>query len=508
MTTTPSAKPHHRAVTSPLVAHVLQTSARHPAATAVRTPRTTLSYADLSEHLHAWSTALGELDLPTGTVIALDILDPTYLAPAHLAVRSRGHIPMLLDPHLPPARRAALLEAGRPALVMDIQEHPRYTPHRADGRTLDPQAGYLGFTSGTQGPPKGIVSQERGVLHFVTWEAQTIALRPGQPVGLISPPSFEVVFRELFMTLTSGAELVVATPQTRIDPSAIVPWLADEGVEVIHAVPSLATRWLEANPGRTMDQLVWTLFAGEPLHATQVTSWRTAAPRTQVVNLYGPSETTLAKFWYHVPPKPAPGIQPVGRPLPGTDLRPLPLPSADATTTHAMPADDTFQISIATPHGSLGYLAGTGTPADHAALRRGAGITTFDSQDLGRLDAEGNLVVTGRLDSRVKRRGVFVDLGRIEALAARHPDVTLACCFQTSADTGAKIVLVVESDQSQVPATLSRELRRTLGPEAPEQITAVTSMPLSPNGKIDRRALADRERPQTATGPEQTRQPR
>ncbi|MFI1767329.1 AMP-binding protein [Streptomyces sp. NPDC020800] len=474
-----------------LVERVLTAAALRPLAPAVRGPRAVLGYRDLSDLVHAWTARLNGSGLPAGTVAALEVTDPTYLAPAHLAVRAAGLVPMLLDPHLPPARRDALLETGRPGLVIGVSEDLACRPGVPDPRVLPPDAGYLGFTSGTQGAPKGIVSNEAGVSHFVSWEAAALGLRPGTPVALISPPSFEVVFRELFLTLTTGAELVVAPPAVRADPSAVLPWLAEQDVEVLHAVPSLAARWLAAAPGRQLNRLRWTLFAGEPLHAAQVAAWRESAPHTEVVNLYGPSETTLAKFWYQVPAEPTAGIQPVGQPLPGTRLRRL-SPASNSPQEQAPVGDEVFRIGIATPHGSFGYLEGTGTPTDHASLRRQAGETEFDSQDLGRLDPDGNLVVTGRRDSRVKRRGVFVDLGLIEALATREPSVRLACCVQAGPERGGAVVLVVESADPGTAARLTRELRRRLGPEAPEDVVAVASLPLSPNGKIDRRTITDR----------------
>ncbi len=453
--------------------------------TAVRGARTTLRYRDLVDRLDGWADDLRGLDLQAGSLVALDVVDATYLAPAHLAVRAAGHVPMLLDPHLAPRRRSALLDASRPALVMAVQERAEIDPFASNPRTLPSKAGYLGFTSGTQGTPKGIVSYEPGVMHFAAWEARTIGLRRGTPVGMISAPTFEVVFRELFMTLLGGGELVPATSRVRADPSAVIPWLADHEVEVVHAVPGLATRWLTASPEHPMPFLSWTLFAGEPLHGSQVRAWRVRAPRSEVINLYGPSETTLAKFFYHVPPDPSPGIQPVGRPLPDTDLQRLPL-----STPGNNAGKRAFQIGIATPYGSLGYLDGTGTDSDHQVLRREFGRTIFSSQDIGEIDDAGNLVVLGRLDSRVKRRGVFVDLARIEAAATDVPGVGLSCCVQTSAATGSAVALVVESADEDIVVRLRRELRGALGPDGPDHVLVVQALPLSPNAKVDRRAVA------------------
>jgi D-alanine--poly(phosphoribitol) ligase subunit 1 len=480
---------------SPLVTRVRATAARRPGARAITGARVSFTYAELDERLVTWAEELRAFAAPTGSSVALVMDDPAFLAPAFLAVRAAALTPLLIDPQMPSVRREAVIAAARPALTMRVRGIPAYEVGRSPARTLPPGTGYLGFTSGTQGPPKGIVSQEQGVLHFVDWEIDTLGVRAGQRIAMISPPTFEVVFREMFVTLCGGGELLAAPARVRADPAAVVPWLAEQDVEVAHAVPSLAARWVEAAPGRRMERLRWTLFAGEPLHARHVRAWREAAPLTEVVNLYGPSETTLAKFWYRVPHDPGAGIQPVGRPLPGTRLHRL-TPPDSGEQEHGQEAEGaaehaSFQVGIETRYGSLGYLEGTASPADEAALTRRAGTTMFVSQDLGVLDGNGDLVIRGRLDSRVKRRGVFVDLGGIEEAAARLAGPVLVCCLQREPEAGGTLTLAVEEHDGLSLDALRRGLRRELGPQAPDEVVALPRMPLSPNGKIDRRALAE-----------------
>ncbi|GAA1713202.1 hypothetical protein GCM10009745_71830 [Kribbella yunnanensis] len=460
---------------SVLVKRVREVAASNSTRTAIAGPRTRLSYRELIDLVDTWAARLRTA--APGGVVALRVVDSTFLAPAFLAVRAAGLIPMLVDPHMPAVRRDAVLEAARPVWLMDVLEEPELVRSIAPARQLRPDAGYLGFTSGTQGPPKGIVAHERGVLAFVEWEIDTLGIGPADRIAMISPPTFEVVFRELFVALCSGAELVTADATVRADPRAVLGWLADQRISIAHAVPSLAMRWLAATPDVSLDRLRWTVFAGEPLHAVQVDGWRGVAPNSQIGNLYGPSETTLAKFWFPVPPDRQPGIQPVGRPLPGARL----LPSDTI--------DGYFQVSIETPDGSFGYLDGTASAADQAALSRTGDVTIFHSQDLATLDAQGNLLIKGRKDSRVKRRGVFVDLGGVEEAASKLPGVILAGCVQRGPEAGGTIVLCVETSAGTSANQLRRELARTLGPESPDGIHTLPTLPLSANGKVDRRAL-------------------
>ncbi|WP_307961710.1 hypothetical protein [Salinispora arenicola] len=144
---------------------------------------------------------------------------------------------------------------------------------------------------------------------------------------------------------------------------------------------------------------------------------------------------------------------------------------------------------ISTPHGSLGYLSETCSPDDLRRLRRERGITRFQTQDRGLLDPVGNLVVAGRVDSLVKRRGAFVDIGRIEAAATELPEVRAACCLQRASDSA--IVLAVAGPDPAAAAELRRKLRAPLGADLPDRVVALPSLPLLPGGKVDRRSVRE-----------------
>jgi acyl-CoA synthetase (AMP-forming)/AMP-acid ligase II len=278
-------------------------------------------------------------------------------------------------------------------------------------------------------------------------------------------------------------------------PKRVLPWLSQERIEVVHAVPGLATHWAAAGRMTDLPWLRWTLFAGEPLYDTHVRDWLAIAPHTRILNLYGPSETTLAKFWHRVGPEPASGLQPVGRPLPGTMLRQLPLELTTAgrrSAADGVIGNESFRVEISTPHGSLGYLENS-VPGVTGRLRRLGGVTIFTTEDRGRLDNQGKLFIEGRLDSLVKRRGIFVDCGRIERAARSCPDVAAACCIQVHADGSGDLVLFVEqsraADEQRSEADLRRLLWQQLGRDVPDRLVRLPALPTLPNGKLDRREL-------------------
>jgi D-alanine--poly(phosphoribitol) ligase subunit 1 len=462
------------AAACPVLDRVERIVTEYPEHTAVVTAAGAQNYRQLWHQVQRWRQRCQQLDLAPGSLVALLSGGGAGLPPAFLGARAAGLVPVLLDA-AQPSRVAAVLAAARPAAVLRPDEDDVQPSGVADPRTLPAAAGYLVFSSGSQGIPKAIVGQAAGLLHFVDWEIAELRAKPGVRVAMLTSPAFDVVYRDLLLPLCSGGELHIAEQSVRSAPAAVLPWLAEHRIEVLHAVPSLSARWIgDGSP--PVDSLRHTLFAGEPLYGRHVHRWRRVAPRSAVRNLYGPSETTLAKFCHEVPPGCGPGLQPVGHPLPGSDFELVPIDRQS----------EIRRVVISTRHGSLGYLPDTCTAEDFERLTRTDGVTRFATQDRGRLDEQGNLVVAGRLDSLVKRRGTFVDISRIEEAAADLAEVRAACCVQLA---GSDLVLVVEGPDLAGAATLRRALRAPLGADLPDRVLVLPTLPLLPGGKVDRQAV-------------------
>lgn len=474
---------------------VQDTAQRYSGRTAVVGSGRRLLYADLSRQIDQWQERCARLGLPERSIVVIVCDGQPELPGAFLGVRAAGLVPVLVDGLASRARAAAVVDAARPGAVLRLRASEVVRTGTPDPRVLPAGAGYVTFSSGSQGTPKGIIGQEFGLLHFLDWEIETLGIRPGTRTGMLTSPSFDVVFRDLLLPLLAGGELHIAENAVRTAPAAVMPWIAGRALNVLHAVPSLASRWL-VSTAITAPDLRWTLFAGEPLYEQHVARWRSAAPNSTVINLYGPSEATLAQFWYEVPDPPGPGLQPVGHPLPGIGVELEPATGPDA-------AAETYSVTLTTPYGSLGYLPGTCPASDERRLRRASGTTRFQTRDRGHF-ADGNLVVAGRLDSLVKRHGVFVDVAAIESAAADLPEVRAACCLQLM--PSGQIVLAVEGPAESTDIGLRRLLQPLLGAELPDLVLAVPALPLLPSGKADRGAVRsmltaqERDREQDARG--------
>ncbi|WP_406192999.1 non-ribosomal peptide synthetase [Kitasatospora sp. NBC_01560] len=476
----------------------------HGARPALLSPYGDLSYRGLDDRVSALADALSAGPVRTGDVVAVEQSPHPDSVAALLAVLRTGGVVLPLDPLLPDARRAAVLEAGRAAGLVTAEGVTQPLPYAAPpGETADAtgrgDAAYVTFTSGSTGTPRGILGRGAGLAHFVQWQRDTFGIGPGDRVGQLTSWAFDVALRDILTPLVSGAALCL--PESRsLDPDRVREFLSRRAVTVLHTVPSLARRWLAAPnaAGRNADGpkptdrgaagpaptgLRLTFFAGEQLHGELVREWRAQlAPRGRVVNLYGPSETTLAKFWYEVPAEPAPGPQPVGRALPGTRAALSP----------------GGEVVIRTPYRSYGYLDGTEAfrprrPGDPDDLLHPTG-------DLGRFDEDGTLHLLGRIDDQVKVRGVRIALREVERVLESVPGVLQAGVVGVRDDRGG--LLLVGHVQVGAPgdgadggpaAPVTRDaLRRAVGgrlPAAavPAVLNLVTDgLPLLPSGKLDR----------------------
>lgn len=461
---------------SGVVADVATIAARWPDQPAVVTDAAIRTYSWLMAQAEDWTARFRRLALPPRSVITILSRSEESMPPAWLGVRLAGHVPALVDAAAGRARVDALVDAARPGAVVRLAD-ASVEASRAPAAGLSEGAGYVAFSSGSQGSPKVIVGSEAGLRRFLAWETDLVDSAPGTRCGAVTSPSFDVVLRDMLLPLVSGAALVLAPPSIRFSAARVIPWLAHQGVHVLHAVPSLSQQWMGASTAHLPD-LRCTLFAGEPLHSRHVTAWTNRAPATRVINLYGPAETTLATFWHEVAQPPPEGAQPVGQPLPGTRVDFDPIVAAPA-------GDRGGRIVLSTPFGSLGYLAGTAAPEQVLSLVREDDVTTFITQDRGYLDTARDLVVAGRLDTLVKRRGTFVDTGLIELAAIAQPEVSAACCLSRPLDSS--VVLFAETGLAG--DEVARRLRAELHTGRPDAVVVLPRLPRLPAGKVDRQAL-------------------
>ena len=473
------------------------------------------TYAELASRSDHIARALVADGLSKGEVVAV-IGPPDFgLIAGMLAVFRSGGVLLTLDPNLPSERQQLMLrEAGaRRALYVAesdaedirIRETFKLKLQRIeDGAlseagntelpTIEPNdPAYLFFTSGTTGVPKGVLGCHKGLSHFLKWQREQFAIGPQDACAQLTGLSFDVVLRDIFLPLTSGASLHLPDVASEVGTSRILSWLERRQITALHTVPSVAQNWLNDVPeGVSLRSLRWAFFAGEPLNDSLVARWRATFPESgKIVNLYGPTETTLAKCFYVVPDEPLSGVQPVGQPLPETQALVL------NSSNNLCGIGELGEIVIRTPFRTLGYINDQGARFQTNPFTGAADDLVYRTGDRGRYRPDGMLEILGRLDQQVKIRGVRVEPDEVTALLARHPAVE-SCIVTACKDThnenalAAYVVMAAgDCSSSELRTFLSKHLPPAM---VPSFFVIMPELPLTPNGKVDRRALPEPER--------------
>ncbi|GAB7186990.1 hypothetical protein ATKI12_6821 [Kitasatospora sp. Ki12] len=475
---------------------------RRAAAPALATAERDWSHRELADLATGLRARLAD---GTGPVLVA-CADPVPVVAAVLACAATGRPFAPVDTRQPAARWTAVLEdldpgtvladaPGRAALAaaghgeLPLLDAESVTPlpwAAGDWRGLTgPDAGYVYFTSGTTGRPKGIRGGFEAVAHFLDWELAEFAVAPGTRVSMLTSPGFDAFLRDALVPLCAGGTAVLPGPGPIPVGAALGRWLAEQRIELLHCVPTVF-RTLRA-AGLTTGSLPGlraALLAGEPVRPADITWWRGLfGSDKELVNLYGPSETTMTKVFRRLTAEDAEAeTVPAGTPMPGVEVAVL---AAGRPVTEAI-----GEIEIRTPFPLRGYLAGPGGGF--------VGTDRYRTGDLGRLRADGTLEVLGRRDQQVKVNGARVELGEIEDLLRRHPGVADVCAALVEEDDGEPVLcayLVAAAATTAGTAAVTDEELREYAAEGlpaaarPARYLRLAAIPRTLSGKADRRAL-------------------
>ncbi len=503
----------------PITTTFLNWAIQTPNQTAIVQAKSTWTYQALATAAQELAQLLGAHKLPIGTTVAVTGDRSFGLIASMLGVLMSGGVLLTIDPKLPEARQQLMLTTaeakylvvvGKSGSIVNLSpEIGIFTINPDTGKTssletiLYPKtapivlpidaAAYIFFTSGTTGVPKGVLGTHQGLAHFLNWQRETFSIVPEDRLAQLTGLSFDVVLRDIFLPLTSGATLCLPSPAEDLTPGSILPWMERQQITILHTVPTLAQSWLINVPaGASLRSLRRIFFAGEPLQSTLINQWRkTFSTSGEIINLYGPTETTLAKCYYRIPANIRPGIQPVGSTLPHTQAL-LFNPARQLCGI-----GETGEIAIRTPFRTKGYLnsstANQSQFIDNPFRSSDTADRIYLTGDRGRYLPDGKLEILGRIDRQVKIRGVRVEPGEIATLLDTHPEIQATVVIAREDIPGDKR-LVAYCVPTQHSTPTSSELRQFLQQQLPEYMVPsafvlVTTLPLTANGKIDARAL-------------------
>lgn len=363
-----------------------------------------------------------------------------------------------------------------------------------EGHNEEEAGNYIFYTSGSTGRAKAIAGVNKSLAHFIRWEMKAFPIRPSQRVSQLIQFTFDASLRDIFLPLCSGATLCIPDEDTRSNIAELVNWIEAEAINLVHCVPSLflqLTRFgkQDAQGNVLFTNLHYILLAGEPLYAKDIHRWQeTFGTHTEIVNLYGTSETTLIKTFYRVKEVPAtPGqVLPAGQPIDDSFILIL-------NNNRLCRIGEIGEVYIKTPYLTKGYLNNEALTAtvfvQNPLAPEGVTDIIYKTGDLGRYLPDRNLEVLGRQDKQVKINGVRIELAEIEKALLNLPGVE-ETLVNVVKDAEGQPQLVCYYVAANSIADIDRQLLRYLNRYMiPSYFIWLTEFPLNANGKVDRRAL-------------------
>ena len=493
-------------------------AAATPDNTAVVFGESSLSYRELHARANRLARHLQTEGAGAEHIVAVHLPRSPRMLVAILAVIKSGAAYLPLDADQPAARLDAMIADARPSLLLfdSGSDLPRVAADRVQPRidladvefstgpasapphdSTGDDALYVIYTSGSTGSPKGVVNTHRALLNRLAWMQDTYCLDADDRVLQKTPVGFDVSVWELFWPLLTGATLVIAEPDRHRDAAHLATLIARAGVTTVHFVPSMLAAFLDAADADTGATLERVIVSGEALPAALQERFFSLLPGTELHNLYGPTEAAIdVTAW---PCRAGDAVVPIGRPIANTRIFLL--------DRHMN------QVPVGVP--AELYIGGAGLargyhhdPAKTAAAFvpnpfSNGGEDTADSSflyrtgDIARRRADGAIEYLGRVDRQLKLRGVRIEPGEIESALHDHPAVSEAAVVVHEGSDGAPALsaYVVGSGEPAMlddmsPLDWQDFLGRRLPPSmVPAHVITLDALPLSINGKLERRRL-------------------
>ncbi|HBT3848897.1 TPA: enterobactin non-ribosomal peptide synthetase EntF [Klebsiella pneumoniae] len=501
-----------------LSALVADQARKTPDAPALADARWQFSYREMRQQVVALAQLLRQRGVKPGDSVAVALPRSVFLTLALHGIVEAGAAWLPLDTGYPDDRLRMMLEDARPSLLIATEDQLArfsdipgleslcYQQPLAAGDdaplalSKPDHTAYIIFTSGSTGRPKGVMVGQTAIVNRLLWMQDRYPLSADDVVAQKTPCSFDVSVWEFWWPFIAGAQLVMAEPEAHRDPQAMQQFFARYGVTTTHFVPSMLAAFvasLDADSVAACRTLRRVFCSGEALPTELCREWErlTGAP---LHNLYGPTEAAVDVSWY-----PACGPElaavtgssvPIGWPVWNIGLRIL-----DAAMRPVPPgvAGDLYLTGIQLAQGYLGRpdLTASRFIADPFA----PGERMYRTGDVARWLTNGAVEYLGRSDDQLKIRGQRIELGEIDRVMSALPDVAQAvshaCVFNQAAATGGDArqlvgYLVSDSGLPLDTAALKARLAEQLPPHmVPVVLMQLAELPLSANGKLDRKAL-------------------
>ncbi len=466
-------------------------AARMPSRPALIHGEESISYEQLNGRANRLARELQSRGVGPETIAGIQIeRGPSYIV-AMLAVLKAGGAFLPLDPNYPQARLAFMAADARPVAIVTGDEQGAGRSEENVYVEADPGGlAYTIYTSGSTGEPKGVLGLHQGLTARLEWMWRRYPFEHGEVCCQKTATGFVDSICEILGPLLQGVPLVIFGDEVvKGSPLGFVRALDRERVTRIVAVPAQLANLLDAieSLGATLPALKYCFSSGEALPSELARRFTRLLPHVRLVNLYGSSEVSADATCYEIVSDAIPDPVPIGRPISGASAYVL------SPDLQPVPAGVAGELCIGGAIVARGYLNRPELTSERfiADPFGPPGATLFRTGDLARVNTSGEIEFLGRIDDQVKIRGCRVEPGEIEAVLLRHQDVS-ACAVAARADErgDCRLVAWIVPRDGTAP-DLRPELAAWL-PEymVPSEFVTVSALPLQPNGKVDRRALA------------------
>jgi amino acid adenylation domain-containing protein len=525
-------------------AHVrfCEQASRTPHRVAVRDETDQWTYSELDRRSNQLARFLLAHGIQIGDFVAIYGHRSASLVWAILGILKSGAAFLILDPAYPPARLTEFLRIAKPKGWLQIEAAgdpgkelgecvkaltgncrltlPGFSAATERGFLndyseedpripIDPDGcAYVALTSGTTGAPKGIVGTHRPLSHFLQWHCREFDLQSSDRFSMLSGLSHDPLLRDVFTPLWLGATLYIPAPEEIASPGLLSEWMKRYGISVSHLTPAMGSvltqtverGTIEQEKGITFPSLRYAFFGGDVLTRRDVANLRRLAPSVACVNFYGTTETPQAIAYCRVindgcksfddDPKLVSEVIPLGRGIIDVQLLVLSAPGNLASV------GELGEICVRTPYLAKGYLTDEALTRERFIpnpFTNRPGDRLYRTGDLGRYLADGRVMFCGRADRQVSVRGFRVELGEIEFQLGELDAISNEVVELREDHLGGKRLVayyVVKSGCDISISNLRKHLHSKL-PDymVPQHFLRLESIPISPNGKINRNAL-------------------
>jgi amino acid adenylation domain-containing protein/thioester reductase-like protein len=489
-----------------------------------------LTYQELNARANQLAYYLKELGVVPDTLVGVCIERSIELIIALLAILKASGTYLPLDISYPKERLSFMLNNSRASILLtqshlikclpendarviclDIEQQiiSQYSQVNLPIEATPECLAYVIYTSGSTGQPKGVAMPHRALYNLLNWQHLNLPVFIGSRILQFTPISFDVSFQEIFSTLSGGGTLVLIEEAERRNPVDLLKRLREEKIERIF-LPFIALRHLAEwaiKEDEKLPELRDVITAGEQLRITpEIVQWFERMPNCLLHNHYGPSEShVVTSLTLSGSPQDWPTLPPIGRPIANTQIYIL------DPHLNSLPQGISGELHISGISLAKGYLNDPEVTSQKFIINpfeKNLQERLYKTGDLARYLPDGNIEYIGRTDHQVKIRGYRVEPAEVEATLEKHPQVHQALIImregflndkrQNVFDDMRLVAYILPTRKSKITnafeAPFTRELRQFLKSYLPEYMipsafVILEELPITPSGKVDRRAL-------------------